>query len=159
LVRQTRAGIREIGRDVATFIFRGSKYPSYALDTAEFGIILAKDQVILRSYRTLDLERLTMVLGITRRESTPERWQAALARARKEGVEVRQLVGSGGWIATSGTNTRAAYELEVTGGIVHGCACPAALHDDPVCKHRAAYWLVMGIVDPSQVEAVQPIAA
>jgi hypothetical protein len=68
-----------------------------------------------------------------RRASTPERWQAALVRARKEGVEVRQLVGSGGWIATSGTDRRAAYELDVTGGIVHGCACPAALHDDPVC--------------------------
>src|SRR5215217_7336677 len=43
-----------------------------------------------------------MVLGMPRRESTPERWQAALARARKEGVEVRQLVGSGGWIAPRG---------------------------------------------------------
>ncbi len=59
-----------------------------------------------------------MVLGMPRRESTPERWRAALARARKEGVEVRQLVGSGGWIATSGTNQRAAYELDVTGGVV-----------------------------------------
>ncbi|MBW3631859.1 MAG: hypothetical protein KY456_02405 [Chloroflexi bacterium] len=100
-----------------------------------------------------------MVLGMPRRESTPERWQAALARARKEGVEVRQLVGSGGWIATSGTNQRAAYELAVTGGIVHGCACPAALHDDPVCKHRAAYWVALGIVDPAQIESVSPIAA
>jgi hypothetical protein len=100
-----------------------------------------------------------MVLGMPRRESTPERWRAALARARKEGVEVRQLVGSGGWIATSGTNQRAAYELDVTGGVVHGCACPAALHDDPVCKHRAAYWVALGIVDPAQIESISPIAA
>jgi hypothetical protein len=100
-----------------------------------------------------------MVLGMPRRESTPERWRAALARARKEGVEVRQLVGSGGWIATSGTNQRAAYELDVTGGVVHGCACPAALHDDPVCKHRAAYWVALGIVDPAQIESINPIAA
>jgi hypothetical protein len=119
----------------------------------------SKNQALPRSYRTWKLEQLTMVLGITRRESTPERWQAALARARKEGVEVRQLVGSGGWIATSGTNQRVAYELEVTGGIVHGCACPAASHDDPVCKHRAAYWLALGIVDPTYIEVEQPVAA
>jgi hypothetical protein len=100
-----------------------------------------------------------MVLEMPRRESTPERWRAALARARKEGVEVRQLVGSGGWIATSGTNQRAAYELDVTGGVVHGCACPAALHDDPVCKHRAAYWVALGIVDPAQIESISPVAA
>jgi hypothetical protein len=100
-----------------------------------------------------------MIPEPTRRDSTPERWRAALARARKEGVEVRQLVGSGGWIATSGTNRRAAYELEVTGGIVHGCACPAASFDDPVCKHRAAYWLAIGIVDPTQIELAAPIAA
>ena len=29
---------------------------------------------------------------------------------------------------------------------------PAALHDDPVCKHRAAYWVALGIVDPNQIE-------
>ncbi len=100
-----------------------------------------------------------MTRELPRRESTPERWQAALARARKEGVEVRQLVGSGGWIATSGSDRRAAYELEVTSGIVHGCACPAALHDDPVCKHRAAYWGALGVVDPVQIESMDPLAA
>jgi len=94
-----------------------------------------------------------MDVSISRRESTPRRWQAAIARAQKEGVEVRQLVGSGGWIATSGTNVRAAYELDVTAGYVHGCACPAASFDDPVCKHRAAYWLALGIIDPSRIES------
>jgi hypothetical protein len=97
------------------------------------------------------LERFSMIISMQRRESTPERWQAALARARKENVQVRQLVGSGGWIATSGTNTRAAYELDVTAGYVHGCACPAASYDDPVCKHRAAFWLAQGILDPAQL--------
>jgi hypothetical protein len=82
------------------------------------------------------------------REATPERWRAAMRRAEKEGIEVRQLMGSGGWIATSGTDRRAAYELEVTRGIVHGCACPAALHDDPVCKHRAAFWAARGVQEP-----------
>ncbi|MBA2595485.1 MAG: hypothetical protein H0V00_02555 [Chloroflexia bacterium] len=100
-----------------------------------------------------------MILRIPRRKSTPERWQAALARARNEGVEVRQLVGSGGWIATSGTDRQLAYELAVTGGVVHGCACPAALHEDPVCKHRAAYWVSLGVVDPEQIDTVSPLAA
>ena len=89
-----------------------------------------------------------MILTLRRREATPERWQAAIARAKKEGIEVRQLVGSGGWIATSGSDRTAAYELAVTAGVVHGCACPAAVHDDPVCKHRAAYWLAHGVRDP-----------
>lgn len=79
-----------------------------------------------------------------RRESSPERWRAALNRAEKEGIEIRQLVGSGGWIATSGRDRRSAYELEVTHGMVHGCACPAAQHDDPVCKHRAAFLAEIG---------------
>jgi hypothetical protein len=100
-----------------------------------------------------------MALSVPRRASTADRWQAAIARARKEGVEIRQLVGSGGWIATSGTDHAVAYELEVTAGVVHGCACPAAQHDDPVCKHRAAYWAAVGIVDPAQIESLSPIAA
>ncbi|MCA9864639.1 MAG: hypothetical protein R2853_10645 [Thermomicrobiales bacterium] len=79
-----------------------------------------------------------------RREASPERWRAALNRAEKEGIEIRQLVGSGGWIATSGQDRHAAYELDVTAGMVHGCACPAAQHDDPVCKHRAAFLAEFG---------------
>jgi hypothetical protein len=94
-----------------------------------------------------------------RRESSLERWQLAARRARKEGIEARQLVGSGGWIATSGTDRRAAYELAVTSGVVHDCACPAALHSDPVCKHRAAYWIAIGIDDPSRMEELSFIAA
>lgn len=82
-----------------------------------------------------------------RREATPARWRAALARAEKEGIEIRQLVGSGGWIATSGADRHSAYELEVTAGVVHGCACLAAQHDDPVCKHRAAFLAEFGGLD------------
>jgi hypothetical protein len=33
------------------------------------------------------------------------------------------------------------------------------MHDDPVCKHRAAYWVALGIVDPAQIESISPIAA
>ena len=103
-----------------------------------------------RRYGQLAYMRILMMIGAIRtpREATPERWRAAMRRAEKEGIEVRQLVGSGGWIATSGSDRRAAYELEVTGGVVHGCACPAASHDDPVCKHRAAFWAARGVREP-----------
>ena len=95
-----------------------------------------------------------MALTMPRKSSTPERWKAALHRALTEGVEVRQLVGSGGWIATSGTNPHTAYELDVTAGIPYGCACPAASFDDPVCKHRAAYWLARGVLDPTRIPSL-----
>jgi hypothetical protein len=107
----------------------------------------------------LEWSREIMVLRMPRRESTPERWQAALPERGKKASKCVSWSGSGGWIATSGTDHRAAYELEVTGGVVHGCACPAALHDDPVCKHRAAYWVALGVVDPAQIESISPIAA
>ncbi|MDP9471127.1 MAG: hypothetical protein M3Q71_10750 [Chloroflexota bacterium] len=73
------------------------------------------------------------------RRATPERWQAALKRALDEGIQVRQLVGSGAWIATSGSDAAAAY-------LVRGdsCECQAGEYGDPVCKHRAAFWHAQG---------------
>ena len=82
------------------------------------------------------------------RQATPARWQKAVARAFGEGIQVRQLQGSGGWIATSGTDAGAAYELAVTGNVAHGCSCLAGLNDDPVCKHRAAFYLLIGALEP-----------
>ncbi len=76
------------------------------------------------------------------RRATHERWQAALRRALAEGIQVRQLAGSGAWIATSGTDAAAAYL--VSG---NGCECQAGEYGDPVCKHRAAYWHVLGSLD------------
>ncbi len=76
------------------------------------------------------------------RHATPERWQAALQRALAEGIQVRQLAGSGAWIATSGSDAAAAYL--VSG---NGCECQAGEHGDPVCKHRAAYWHAIGALD------------
>jgi hypothetical protein len=84
----------------------------------------------------------------TPRRASPERWQAALLRVIREGIQVRQLAGSGAWIATSGSDAATAYELEVAGELVHGCACLAGLNGDPVCKHRAAYYLMVGVLDP-----------
>lgn len=58
------------------------------------------------------------------------------------------MAGSGAWIATSGSDSSAAYELEVTGDVAHGCSCLAGLNGDPVCKHRAAFYLAVGLLDP-----------
>jgi hypothetical protein len=67
------------------------------------------------------------------RPDTPTRWVAALDRARREDVSVRQLTASGAWIATSTTDPHSAYEVSV-----YRCTCKAAeFGDDPVCKHRA----------------------
>jgi hypothetical protein len=78
------------------------------------------------------------------RQATPERWQKAAQRAIVEGIQVRQLAGSGQWVANSGSDATVAYEVEVTGNIAHGCNCLAGLNDDPVCKHRAAFYLLIG---------------
>lgn len=40
-----------------------------------------------------------------------------------------------------------AYTLEVTNGIVHSCSCPAAEYGDSVCKHRACWYHVHGMLD------------
>lgn len=81
------------------------------------------------------------------RTATPARWQAAAQRAVADRIQVRQLAGSGQWIATSGSDASAAYELDITGAIAHGCTCQAGLNNDPVCKHRAAYYLSIGALD------------
>ncbi len=89
------------------------------------------------------------------RRATPERWQVALKRAIAEGVQVRQLAGSGAWVATSGSDTVAAY-------LVSGdsCECQAGEYSDPVCKHRAAYWHAQGALDlaPEPVATPDPVA-
>lgn len=84
------------------------------------------------------------------RTSTPARWIKAAERAVAEGIQIRQLAGSGAWVASSGSDANAAYEVEVTDNIAHGCSCLAGLNDDPVCKHRAAFYLLIGSlsIDP-----------
>lgn len=78
------------------------------------------------------------------RTASPARWQTAAQRAVAEGVQIRQLQSTGEWIATSGSDASLAYLVEVTGAIAHGCDCLAGLNGDPVCKHRAAYYLLTG---------------
>ncbi len=74
--------------------------------------------------------------------ATPARWQAALRRAVAEGVQVRQLAGSGAWVATSGTDAVAAYVVSLG-----ECECPAGEYGDPVSKHRAALAYRLGRLD------------
>ena len=80
-----------------------------------------------------------MVTTFAKRKNTPDRWQAALRRAVAEGVQVRQLAGSGMWVATSATDPEAAYEVTPW-----ECECHAAQFGDPVCKHRAVLLATLG---------------
>lgn len=89
----------------------------------------------------------TMTQQRTTRQATPARWQQALTRALANGVEVRQLAGSGAWIATSASDPTAAYELAITGEIAHSCTCRAGEFGDPVCCHRARFYHLVGALD------------
>ena len=93
------------------------------------------------------------------RQPTRARWQAALARALTEGVQVRQLAGSGAWVATSGSDAGTAYGLEITNGVAHGCDCLAGDNGDPVCKHRALWWHLAGLVHLADPEPEPPTPA
>lgn len=85
-----------------------------------------------------------MVTTTTKRKNTPARWRTALKRAHAEGVQVRQLAGSGMWIATSATDVGAAYEVTPW-----ECECHAGQFGDPVCKHRAALLATFGRLVPN----------
>lgn len=102
-----------------------------------------------------------MIQSSIRRTDSRIRWQRAAARAVDETIQVRQLQGTGQWIATSGTQDGVAYELSGTGNIAHGCDCLAGLNDDPVCKHRAAWYLLVGALDrtPDPAPAAPALAA
>ncbi|MBA3516100.1 MAG: hypothetical protein H0T75_00225 [Rhizobiales bacterium] len=93
----------------------------------------------------------------TNRTASPEQWRSALARAIAEGVQVRQLAGSGAWIATSGHDATVAYQVAVSGGVAHGCDCPAGEHGAPVCKHRALWYHLAGLLDP-ELDPAAPTA-
>ena len=89
------------------------------------------------------------------RPNTPARWKSALARARREGVTVRQLTASGAWIASSTSDPHVAYEVSV-----YRCTCKAAeFGDDPVCKHRAALRVHLGLPLLIGDEQARPVMA
>jgi hypothetical protein len=78
------------------------------------------------------------------RVENPARWSKAAERAEAEGIRVCQLQGTGQRIATSGSQSGTAYKVAVTGNVDHGCDCLAGLNGDPDCKHRAAFYLLIG---------------
>jgi len=80
------------------------------------------------------------------RENSRARWLKAAERAIAEGIQLRQLSGSGQWVACSGSDASVAYEVEITGRVAHGCGCLAGMNGDPVCKHRAAFYLSIGVI-------------
>src|SRR5688500_10927905 len=94
-----------------------------------------------------------------RKQASPERWQAALVRAVADHVTVRQVNANGMWVASSGTAAVMAYLLEVTGGIVRSCTCPAGQFNDPVCKHRARSYFDAGLLDLDDPEPGAPAPA
>lgn len=81
---------------------------------------------------------------MTRRRNiadTLERWQKAVVRAIAQGIVVRQTQ-CGIWIATSGADADGAYVVTVA-----DCECRAASEGDPICKHRAALRVKLGILE------------
>src|SRR4051794_20785155 len=81
------------------------------------------------------------------RVENPVRWMKAAERATSEGIRVCQMQGSGQWVATSGSQSGVAYEVQVTGNVAHGGDCLAGMNGDPCCKHRAAFYLLIGALD------------
>jgi hypothetical protein len=82
----------------------------------------------------------------TNRQASPARWQRAAQRAIAERISVRQVNTSGMWVASSGSDPTLAYLVEITNGVAHSCTCPAGDYGDPVCKHRARFYLDAGVL-------------
>ena len=82
------------------------------------------------------------------RQAAPERWEKAAQRAIAEHIDVRQVNANGMWTATSGSDPKVAYVLEIVAGVVRSCSCPAGEFGDPCCKHAARYSLDAGLLGP-----------
>jgi hypothetical protein len=81
------------------------------------------------------------------KKSTPKRWQEALERAHKDVIRVRQINSTGQWVAMSADANSEAYDIDVIGAYAYGCSCPASVHGDQVCKHRAAFYEYIGLLE------------
>ena len=82
-------------------------------------------------------------MGATTSADTHDRWINALHRAKADRVQVKES-NLGNWFAKSGAHDARAYWLDVRGNVVLGCECPAGQKGDPVCKHRAAFYAMIG---------------
>lgn len=98
-----------------------------------------------------------MVMTITapaNRPNTAVRWMKAAERAVAEGVRVMQLPTCGVWVASSSSDAATAYVVTTD-----DCECHAGAHGDPVCKHRAALRLHLGLMtlpEPVAAPVVMP---
>lgn len=79
-------------------------------------------------------------------------WARMLAKADAEHIQIRQL-GSGLWIATSGTDPDAAYEVNL-----HDCECPGHAYHT-YCKHRAALAAKLGHLSVVSEPSLKPVPA
>lgn len=85
-----------------------------------------------------------------KKEATPERWRAALRRAKAEGLSIYRIAGTGESVVTSSRLCNTVYATDGT-----ECECEAAmLGGDPVCKHRALFWHDRGELD--EIEDLAP---
>jgi hypothetical protein len=94
--------------------------------------------------------------------ATPEQrakaWRDARDRARKHGIRVFQVEGSGQWIATS-SKPGVAYALTVVRNVAYGCECAGADYGNDVCMHKAAFYDHIGAFpDPLQAMEDEDIA-
>lgn len=67
------------------------------------------------------------------------------------------MAGCSAWVATSGSDTAVAYEVQVVGNVAAGCDYLAGLNDDPVCKHCAAFYLHVDALDPEPPAPAAPV--
>lgn len=77
--------------------------------------------------------------------ATPERWQAALARAIAESLKVFHNEETGRVTVVKYTALTGYVNPHITDGV--RCDCQAGQSGDPVCKHRAMFWHSEGILD------------
>jgi hypothetical protein len=82
-----------------------------------------------------------------RHKATPERWQRALLRGLKNGLDIRQVVSTGQWVCPSSSDLDRAHEVTLT-----ECSCEACMHGDLVCQHRALLAYKLGVLDFAPLE-------
>ncbi len=91
------------------------------------------------------------------RAATPERWAAALARARANHLALFVLGGDARfWAVTSATKPGVAYTVSVVPGQSVNCICDAGRHGDPVCQHKAAVLDRLGLLPRPPAPVIAP---
>ncbi len=92
------------------------------------------------------------------RLATPERWAAALARAKSNNLRLFVLGGDARfWAVTSATRPGVAYTVSVVPGQPVNCICEAGRNGDPVCQHKAAVLDRLGLLPRPPAPAAAPV--